>query len=123
VSVHVIRMAGIVVKRSGEMTGGLGGVEGRAHRWEDKQLDAIRLRRDDINKEVWVLSPSVLIVSQLAVIVREARKTTQLANLDSAIKGSEVRVETARADRSMTLDKLKHIDDELKVCMCCVPPQ
>ena len=41
-----------MIKQSGEMTGGVGGLEGRAHRWEEKQLDQLRSKREDVQKEV-----------------------------------------------------------------------
>ena len=91
------------------MTGGIGGVEGRAHRWEEKQLDQLRTRREDVQKE-------------LASLARETRKTTQLANLDSQIKGCEIRLETAKADRAMTLEKLHHTENEIKVCLVSSSP-
>ena len=50
---------------------------------------------------------------QLAILAREQRKTTQISNLDSQVKGIEIRLETARADRNTTNDKLKAIVNEI----------
>ena len=51
--------------------------------------------------------------TQLAILAREQRKTTQISNLDSQVKGIEIRLETARADRNTTNEKLKAAVNEI----------
>jgi structural maintenance of chromosome 1 len=51
-SILCVFRLGTIVKRSGEMTGGLGGVEGRAHRWEERKVDALRAKREECQKQV-----------------------------------------------------------------------
>ena len=58
-------------------------------------------------------APVGLTDEQLAILAREQRKTTQISNLDSQVKGIEIRLETARADRNTTNEKLKAAVNEI----------
>ena len=63
VASQAVSLDGTIVKRSGEMTGGQGGIEGRAHRWEERHLDTLKNQREDCAKEVSVVQSWLKIIS------------------------------------------------------------
>src|SRR5262245_22691811 len=81
------------------MTGGLSGIEARAKRWNEKQVDELKRKRDAT-------------VSELQDIARKLRNIQTEQQVGSAIEGLESRLKFSRMDGDMTADKLKKLAAE-----------
>ena len=81
------------------MTGGLSGIEARAKRWNEKQVDELKRKRDAT-------------VSELQEIARKLRNIQTEQQVGSAIEGLESRLKFSRMDGDMTSDKLKKLAAE-----------
>eukprot|EP00048_Salpingoeca_helianthica_P017482 m.237445 g.237445 ORF g.237445 m.237445 type:complete len:1238 (+) comp21141_c0_seq1:100-3813(+) len=96
-----VSLDGTVIKASGAMEGGLGGVEGRAHRWEEKHVETLRQEKEQCQ-------------DQLNELRAARRKQTQLESLESKIKGFQSRLGFAEADVKLEQGKLQACSDETR---------
>lgn len=95
-----VTLDGTVIRSSGTMEGGLGGVEGKAHRWEEKHVESLRQEKEACQ-------------DQLNELRSTRRKQQQLEALDSKIKGYQSRLAFGDADVKMQREKLKANSDEI----------
>jgi chromosome segregation ATPase len=96
-----VTLEGTVIKASGAMEGGLGGVEGRAHRWEEKQVETLRHEKEQCQE-------------QLNELRAARRKQAQLEALESKTKGFQSRLGFAEADLKLEQGKLQACADEAR---------
>ena len=47
-----VALNGVIVEKRGAISGGLGGISGKAHRWEATQLSQLERDRDSLHREV-----------------------------------------------------------------------
>ena len=97
-----VSLSGTLVKSSGPITGGLSGVENKAHRWEQGKLEGMKKQRDAYQKEFNELQ-------------KVKKKKQALENLESQIKGTEQRLKYGRADATQHQQKLKQVRSQIKV--------
>jgi structural maintenance of chromosome 1 len=95
-----VSLDGTVIKSSGTMEGGLGGVEGKAHRWEEKHVDTLRHEREQCQE-------------QLNELRSTRRKQQQLETISSKTNGYQSRLQFGEADVKMQRDKLRANAEEL----------
>eukprot|EP00004_Rigifila_ramosa_P016281 TRINITY_DN3847_c0_g1_i1.p1 TRINITY_DN3847_c0_g1~~TRINITY_DN3847_c0_g1_i1.p1 ORF type:complete len:1241 (+),score=315.68 TRINITY_DN3847_c0_g1_i1:25-3723(+) len=72
----VVTLDGTLIDKSGLMTGGLGGVESKSQRWDNKKMEVIRRNRDQY--------------------VRELSELSSLRNLDAEAQNLLANIETKR---------------------------
>ena len=96
-----VALNGTLVKSSGAITGGLSGVENKAHRWEQGKVDDMKKQRDTLQKEF----------NELQKI---KKKKQTLENLESQIKGTEQRLKYGKADQKQHEQKLKVVRSSIK---------
>ena len=70
-----VSLDGTLIKSSGSMEGGLGGVEGKAHRWEEKHVEQLRQEKTQLQDKLNDLRVS-------------NKRKTELETLSSNIKGT-----------------------------------
>jgi len=76
-------------EKSGVMSGGLSDIRAKAKRWDQKQVDALKRRRDNY-------------VSELKELQKERRREADLATMKSQIDGLETRLKFAKKDKEAT---------------------
>ena len=99
--VKVVTVDGVLIRKSGLMTGGIStSLESRARGWEQKDIQALKDKRDALMSEL----------SDVGRILRKQKDDiveTQLAGLDT-------RIDYAKKDFKFTEDKIKEIREEIK---------
>ena len=94
-----VTLDGTVIRASGTMEGGLGGVEAKAHRWEEKHVETLRQEKERCQ-------------DQLNELRSVRRKVQQREALLSRIKGFQNRIAYLEADVKMEAEKLKANEEE-----------
>lgn len=97
--VKAVTLDGTVITKSGLMTGGLSGVEDKAKKWDNKQLDSLKRQRDTILKE-------------LAECSRKRRSGSEKSSLQETITGLENRIKYSSMDAELTAGKLDKATEE-----------
>jgi len=95
-----VTLDGTIVKSSGPIEGGLSGVQDKANRWEEKQVDSLKRDRDQLQK-------------QLSDLKRTLRDTREMELCRASIKGSESRLKWGKGDLDAARAKVKANGDEI----------
>lgn len=95
-----VTLDGTLLHKNGMFTGGLSDVEGRAQRWDEKELGTLKARRDNLHREMQTL-------------LRERRRDGEEEALKSQISGIEGRVQHTAADIKLTQERLAADEREL----------
>lgn len=75
---------GTLIQKSGIITGGVSGIEGKAQRWDEKKIDEHKKRRDKLYVEL------TEITHKLRSISTEENLTTEITSLSNKIKYAEI---------------------------------
>jgi len=86
-----VSIEGTMFETSGVMSGGLGDIKRKAKRWDNKQVDGLKKKRDQYLKEIKDLG-------------NERRKDSNLQDLKSQINGLEARLKYTKRDKE-TIEK------------------
>eukprot|EP01116_Phalansterium_solitarium_P016500 TRINITY_DN3844_c0_g1_i1.p1 TRINITY_DN3844_c0_g1~~TRINITY_DN3844_c0_g1_i1.p1 ORF type:complete len:1226 (+),score=616.02 TRINITY_DN3844_c0_g1_i1:155-3832(+) len=98
--IKVVTSNGTLIHKSGLMTGGIGGIEKRAARWDEKATDELRRRREALLLELQELG-------------RTLRASQQEQQLHSQVQGLESRLKYSKIDTQATDGKLQTLAEEL----------
>eukprot|EP00002_Diphylleia_rotans_P023070 TRINITY_DN4533_c0_g1_i4.p1 TRINITY_DN4533_c0_g1~~TRINITY_DN4533_c0_g1_i4.p1 ORF type:complete len:1175 (+),score=260.58 TRINITY_DN4533_c0_g1_i4:389-3913(+) len=97
----VVTLDGSLIRKSGVMTGGLSGVEGRANRWDEKKLEEIKRQQRKYREELNEIAGKKNI---------DGEKT-----IDSKIRLAEETITRLQDDQLITNKKLEGTHAQLKV--------
>lgn len=81
-----VSIDGTMFEKSGVMSGGLGDIKRKAKRWDSKQVDSLKRKRDQYVKE-------------LKDLAAERRKDSNLQDMRSQISGLEARLKYTKRDK------------------------
>ena len=95
-----VTVDGTIIKASGPIEGGLSGVQDKAQRWGEKQLDSLKRDRDSLQK-------------RLTELRRKLRDKRDMEACKAHIKGAESRLKYAKADLDADRAKLKVTEEEV----------
>lgn len=95
-----VTLDGTIVKSSGPIEGGLSGVQDKANRWEEKQVDSLKRDRDALQKK-------------LVDLKRTLRDTREMELCKASIKGSESRLKWGKGDLDAARNKVTANGDEI----------
>eukprot|EP01113_Clastostelium_recurvatum_P033704 TRINITY_DN4486_c0_g1_i1.p1 TRINITY_DN4486_c0_g1~~TRINITY_DN4486_c0_g1_i1.p1 ORF type:complete len:1283 (-),score=481.18 TRINITY_DN4486_c0_g1_i1:40-3828(-) len=98
----VVTLQGVLIQKSGLISGGLQGVETRAHKWDEKQVDKLKKRRDRILRD-------------LADVGKSLKAETQLQQLAQQLQAVEGRIKYTTVDVKMTDEKIATSEKDEKV--------
>lgn len=100
---QTVSIDGTMFEKSGVMSGGLGDIQRKAKRWDTKQIDSLKKRRDQYQ-------------TQLQDLKAEKRKESELLDLRSQVQSLEGRLKYAQKDNEQLKNQSTlHNERELEV--------
>lgn len=93
-----VSVDGTMFEKSGVFSGGLGDIQRKAKRWDSKQIDQLKRRRDQY-------------VTEVKDLTAERRKESALQDLKSQISGLESRLKYTRRDKE-TIEQQSLVSNE-----------
>ncbi|KAK2550128.1 Structural maintenance of chromosomes protein 1A [Acropora cervicornis] len=84
-----VSLDGILFQKSGVISGGVSDLKAKARRWDEKQVDGLKRKRDSL-------------LSELKELSKHRRKEPELQNLRSQIDGLEHRLRYSTKDKETT---------------------
>lgn len=97
----VVTQGGVLIQKSGLMSGGLSGIESRVKQWDQKRVEELKKNRAEIEKELLENKTSI-------------RSVEQQERIKSQIAGSDNQLKFANADKEITNKKLKDVSNQLQ---------
>lgn len=96
----VVTLDGILLTKSGTMTGGTsGGMEARSHKWDDKKIDVLKKKKEGLESELEELGS-----------IREMQLKESEAS--GRISGLEKKIHYAEIEKKSIADKLQNLERE-----------
>lgn len=96
----VVTLDGILLTKSGTMTGGTsGGMEARSHKWDDKKIDGLKKKKEGLESELEELGS-----------IREMQLKESEAS--GRISGLEKKIHYAEIEKKSIADKLQNLERE-----------
>eukprot|EP00117_Sycon_ciliatum_P043766 scpid25552/ scgid31647/ Structural maintenance of chromosomes protein 1A len=81
-----VSLDGTLFNKSGTISGGASDLKAKARRWDEKQVDGLKKKRDEY-------------LDELKELAKQRRREPELQNLQSQISGLETRLKYSRRDR------------------------
>lgn len=98
-----VSLDGILFQKSGVISGGVSDLKAKARRWDEKQVDGLKRKRDSL-------------LSELKELSKHRRKEPELQNLRSQIDGLEHRLRYSTKDKETTEKQtLGDISKDIKI--------
>ncbi|KAH3743944.1 structural maintenance of chromosomes protein 1 [Pelomyxa schiedti] len=98
---RAVTIDGTLIEKSGLMTGGLSGVEGRAARWDEKEVNALKKQKEKYTKDMDDLT-------------RKLRKEGDIAQDEVQLSGLKEKLMYSRKDLEDTENKIKHLNVQIE---------
>ncbi|GMH02340.1 hypothetical protein Nepgr_004179 [Nepenthes gracilis] len=96
----VVTIDGILLTKSGTMTGGTtGGIEARSNKWDDKKIEGLKKRKEQLELELETLG------SPREMKLKESEASGKISGLEKKLKYAEI-------EENNILDKLKNLKKE-----------
>ncbi|XP_078596279.1 structural maintenance of chromosomes protein 1A-like [Branchiostoma floridae x Branchiostoma japonicum] len=87
-----VSLDGTMFQKSGVISGGATDLKAKARRWDDKRLDTLKVRKDELT-------------SELKEQLKNKRKESELNTIKSQINGLETRLKYSQTDYNTTRDR------------------
>ncbi|KJE94176.1 hypothetical protein CAOG_004858 [Capsaspora owczarzaki ATCC 30864] len=100
----IVTLDGTCIHKSGLITGGLGGIDGRANRWDQQEVEKLKRERDNLTTELTELS-------------RKRRKAADLENLRAQLNGMETRNKYLKSEAQVNREKVLAAEKDLQTLL------
>ncbi|XP_049850779.1 uncharacterized protein LOC126323906 [Schistocerca gregaria] len=97
----VVTCDGTMITKSGLMTGGISGVEARAHRWDSKEVVQMKSRRDQL-------------ISSLSEVT-QAISTARYQHLQSTVSKQESKLRSLQLEKELTENRLQKLEESIRM--------
>ncbi|RWR83973.1 structural maintenance of chromosomes protein 1 [Cinnamomum micranthum f. kanehirae] len=105
----VVTVDGILLTKSGTMTGGIsGGMEARSQRWDDKTIEALKKKKDKFEKEMEELSS----IRQLQR--KESEASEEVSGLERKIQYEEIEKKNIQEKLSKLKQEKLNVKEEIR---------
>lgn len=106
----VVCLDGTVIHKSGNLTGGKGDFAKKANKFNDRELDAVAKKKEELFKE----SVELERLSRSATTEKSASLKSEIAQLTSRLKYSRMDFETSNSKVKKITDDIKDVEAEIK---------
>lgn len=97
-----LALDGTFYQKSGILSGGSHDLARKAKRWDEKHMAQLKMEKDKLNEE-------------LKELVKKSRKQSELATVESQIKGLENRLKYSMVDLESSKKSIQQFDNQLKM--------
>ncbi|XP_051142865.1 structural maintenance of chromosomes protein 1 [Andrographis paniculata] len=104
----VVTTDGILLTKSGTMTGGTsGGMEARSHKWDDKRVEGLKKKKEDLESELEMLG------SIREMQLKESEASGKISGLEKNIQYKEIEKKSIEDKLSKLKVEKRSIEDEI----------
>lgn len=104
----VVTTDGILLTKSGTMTGGTsGGMEARSHKWDDKKIEGLKKKREDLESELEKLG------SIREMQLKESEASGKISGLEKNIQYKDIEKSSIEEKLQKLKGEKRNIEDEL----------
>ncbi|KAK6120032.1 hypothetical protein DH2020_046162 [Rehmannia glutinosa] len=104
----VVTTDGILLTKSGTMTGGTsGGMEARSHKWDDKKIEGLKKKKEDLESELEKLG------SIREMKLKESEASGKISGLEKQIQYTEIEKKSIEDKLSKLKVEKRTIEDEI----------
>lgn len=112
----VVTTNGTLLSKSGTMTGGTsGGMEARSHKWDDKKIEGLKKKKEDLESELEKLG------SIREMQLKESEASGKISGLEKKIQYTEIekksiedKLNQLKVDKRNIVDEISRITPELR---------
>ncbi|KAG6429104.1 hypothetical protein SASPL_107143 [Salvia splendens] len=104
----VVTTNGILLTKSGTMTGGTsGGMEARSHKWDDKRIEGLKKKKEDLESELDKLG------SIREMQLKESEASGKISGLEKKIQYTEIEKKSIEDKLNKLKVEKRNIEDEI----------
>ncbi|KAK4408147.1 Structural maintenance of chromosomes protein 1 [Sesamum angolense] len=104
----VVTTDGILLTKSGTMTGGTsGGMEARSHKWDDKKIEGLKKKKEDLETELEKLG------SIREMQLKESEASGKISGLEKKIQYTEIEKKSIEDKLNKLKVEKRNIEDEI----------
>ncbi|KAI3460958.1 hypothetical protein Pfo_017621 [Paulownia fortunei] len=104
----VVTTDGILLTKSGTMTGGTsGGMEARSHKWDDKKIEGLKKKKEDLESELEKLG------SIREMQLKESEASGKISGLEKKIQYTEIEKKSIEDKLNKLKVEKRNIEDEI----------
>ncbi|ORY83359.1 cohesin complex subunit psm1 [Neocallimastix californiae] len=117
--IKVVTLNGVVIHKTGMITGGQSGISRQAKRWEEKQIEELKVMKEDLDKKLNEIARSKYKTSRIEYLNSEISSyQTKITFIKQDLNTLEKRIESSQKEADYTLKeiaKLEPLSSKLKI--------
>jgi len=117
--IKVVTLNGVVIHKTGMITGGQSGISRQAKRWEEKQIEELKVMKEDLDKKLNEIARSKYKTSRIDYLNSEISSyQTKISFVQQDLKTLEKRIESSQKESNFILKeiaKLEPLNSRLKI--------
>ncbi|ORY58944.1 hypothetical protein LY90DRAFT_506096 [Neocallimastix californiae] len=117
--IKVVTLNGVVIHKTGMITGGQSGISRQAKRWEEKQIEELKVMKDDLDKKLNEIARSKYKTSRIDYLHSEISSyQTKITFVKQDLNTLEKRIESSQKEADYVLKeiaKLEPLSSKLKI--------